>query len=85
MSFQQRITPSNHEKIFISSRHAPARNLVSVLLRKGPSLEMEIDPMELSIAPEGGNQTFTVKSNKDWTLVADSWITPSTKEREAAK
>lgn len=45
---------------------------------KGPALEMEITPMELSIAPEGGNKTFTVKSNKDWTLIADKWLTPST-------
>ena len=65
---------------YLSAAGALLLGILSVSCsEKGPSLEMEIDPMELSIAPEGGNQTFTVKSNKDWTLVADSWITPSTK------
>lgn len=52
---------------------------------KGPALEMEITPMELSIAPEGGNKTFTVKSNKDWTLIADKWITPSTTQERGSE
>lgn len=67
-------------RTYLSAAGALLLGILSVSCsEKGPSLEMEIDPMELSIAPEGGNQTFTVKSNKDWTLVADSWITPSTK------
>lgn len=45
---------------------------------KEEALVMEVTPLELSIDPEGGNKTFTVKSNKDWALVADKWITPST-------
>lgn len=52
---------------------------------KGPELEMEITPMELTIAPEGGNKTFTVKSNKDWELIADSWLTPSTTREKGSE
>ena len=64
---------------YLSAACAVLLGLLSVSCNeKEEALVMEITPLELSIDPEGGNKTFTVKSNKDWTLVADKWITAST-------
>lgn len=66
-------------KKYLSAACAVLLGLMSVSCNeKEEALVMEVTPLELSIDPEGGNKTFTVKSNKDWTLVADKWITAST-------
>lgn len=64
---------------YLSATFAVLLGLMTVSCNeKEEALVWEVTPLELSIDPEGGNKTFTVRSNKDWTLVADKWITAST-------
>ena len=64
------------EKLFVSILAAAA--LFVGCKETGEDSELpslSVNPTEISVDKAGGSQTFTVKSNRDWTVKADAdWL-----------